>query len=79
MEKVGSHEAKTHLSQLLERVARGEIITITRHGVPIAILKPVDSSKKEPTREVIAKLRKFRKNNRLDGISIREMIEEGRR
>ena len=35
---VGSYEAKTHLSALLERVARGETITITKHGVPVATL-----------------------------------------
>ena len=31
---VGTFEAKTHLSALLERVAKGETITITRNGVP---------------------------------------------
>jgi hypothetical protein len=31
---VGAYEAKTHLPSLLDRVAKGEQITITRHGVP---------------------------------------------
>lgn len=35
------HEAKTHLSKLLERVARGEHIVIARAGVPAARLVPV--------------------------------------
>ncbi len=38
MEMVNTHEAKTHLSQLLERVARGEEIVIARAGKPIARL-----------------------------------------
>ncbi len=78
METVGVYEAKTHLAQLLERVAKGERITITKHGVPVAILLPADSSKRIPVRECIAQLKEFRKGRRLDGLSIREMIEEGR-
>jgi hypothetical protein len=35
MQTVGAYEAKTHLTQLLERVAKGERITITKHGVPV--------------------------------------------
>ncbi len=38
MKSVNIHEAKTHLSQLLERVARGEEIIIARAGEPIARL-----------------------------------------
>jgi len=34
METIGAYEAKTHLPKLLERVSKGERITITRHGVP---------------------------------------------
>ena len=34
METIGAFEAKTHLSALLERVSKGEKITITRHGAP---------------------------------------------
>jgi prevent-host-death family protein len=38
---VGVHEAKTHLSRLLEDVAAGEEIVITRRGEQIATLVPV--------------------------------------
>ena len=41
MSEVGVHEAKTHLSRLLRRVAAGEEVTITRGGTPIARLVPV--------------------------------------
>ena len=79
METVGAYEAKTHLTQLLERVAKGERITITKHGVPVATLQPADSAKKKPVREIIDHVKRFRRDHRLDGPSIREMIEEGRR
>ena len=79
MEKIGVYEAKTHLTQLMDRVAKGEKITITKHGVPVAILQPADSSKTEPVREVIEQLKQFRSGRRLDGLSIRDMIKEGRR
>jgi prevent-host-death family protein len=77
---VGSYEAKTHLSALLERVAKGETITITKHGVPVARLVPVgDEKPRRDVKQVIEELLEFRKGNRLDGLSIRELIEEGRR
>jgi len=43
MARVGVHEAKTHLSRLLQRVAAGEEIVITRGGEPIARLVPIES------------------------------------
>lgn len=79
MESVGAYEAKTHLPKLLERVLKGERITITKHGVPVAVLQPPDPTKKVDTRSVIAELRKFRDKHSLGGISMRDMIEEGRR
>ena len=79
METVGAYEAKTHLPQLLKRVSRGEKITITKHGVPVAIIQAPESTTKDPASEVIADLRRFRKAHRLEDLSIREMIEDGRR
>ena len=38
---VNVHAAKTHLSRLLERVERGECITIARAGKPIAVIAPL--------------------------------------
>jgi len=40
--EVNIHEAKTHFSMLLQRVAGGEEVTIARAGVPVARLVPVD-------------------------------------
>jgi prevent-host-death family protein len=42
MTEVGVHEAKTHLSRLLRRVAAGERIVITSGGKPAALLVPVE-------------------------------------
>jgi len=39
---VGAFEAKTHLSKLLDRVEKGDRITITRHGRKVAVLGPVE-------------------------------------
>lgn len=41
MAEVGVHEAKTTLSDLLRRVDAGEEITITRSGVPVAVIVAV--------------------------------------
>jgi prevent-host-death family protein len=79
MQTVGSYEAKTHLPALLDRVAQGEEIIITRHGVPVAKLVPAPAARKPDIRETIKAMLEFRKGQRLDGLSIREMIEEGRR
>lgn len=38
--KVNIHQAKTHLSRILQRVAQGEEVTIARAGVPVARLVP---------------------------------------
>lgn len=79
MARVGAYEAKTHLSRLLERVEEGEWITITRHGQPVAVLKPVAGRDQRALADVVADLREFRRGRDLGGLSVREMTEEGRR
>ncbi|MDP9356903.1 MAG: type II toxin-antitoxin system prevent-host-death family antitoxin [Chloroflexota bacterium] len=81
MRTIGAYEAKTHLPRLLDEVAAGETITITKHGVPVAKLVPPDGAKPADVGRVIDEWREFRKRHKitLDGLSIREMIEEGRR
>jgi prevent-host-death family protein len=46
--EVNIHEAKTHLSRLLQRVAAGEEVTIARSGVPVARLVAVEPKAKRP-------------------------------
>ncbi|UCG13479.1 MAG: type II toxin-antitoxin system Phd/YefM family antitoxin [Deltaproteobacteria bacterium] len=79
MNTVGSYEAKTHLPKLLERVAKGERIIITRHGTPVAVLGPVPSHKKADIKIAIKELRNLRQSLTLSGLSVRELIDEGRR
>jgi len=79
MKTVGSYEAKTHLPHLLKEVAQGEKITITKHGMAIALLIPVSLKQKKPSQEIIQELRTFRKRNFLKGLSISEMIKKGRK
>src|SRR5262245_32347581 len=81
MESVGSFEAKTHLPQLLERVAQGEEFTITKHGKPVARLVPATPTPPKPdVRQVIEELKAFSKGNTLgDDLTIRDLIEDGRR
>ena len=42
METVNIHEAKTHLSRLLDKAAKGEAVIIAKAGKPIAKLVPID-------------------------------------
>lgn len=80
MALVGAFEAKTRLSALLDRVSRGEKITITRHGVPAAMLVPVEEIKTKLThKEIVEGMRKLRKQVGRGKINLSEIIEEGRR
>lgn len=78
MRTVGAYEAKTHLPQLLEEVAKGQSVTITKHGVPVAMLVPPRGALRPNPSTVIEELRRFRRGITLDGLSLRELIEEGR-
>ena len=60
METVGAYEAKTHLPKLLERVMKGERITITKHWCACCLLNPPDPEKTVDAKSVIAELRKLR-------------------
>jgi prevent-host-death family protein len=76
---IGAFEAKTHLSGLLDRVSRGEKITITRHGVPVAMLVPVAEAKAKLThKEIVEWMRKLRKRIKPGKMTVREMVEQGR-
>ena len=78
MTTIGAYEAKTHLSQLLERVARGERIVITKRGVPVAVLAPASSAKRVEPKRAIEAITAFRRGRPL-GLALDQLIEEGRR
>jgi prevent-host-death family protein len=80
METVGSFEANTHLAALLDRVAKGETITITRHGVPAAVLMPVAAPDLRLShQEIVEGMRALRKRVKPGKKSVREMVNGGRR
>jgi prevent-host-death family protein len=81
---LGAFEAKMKFSELLERVSRGEEITITRHEKPVARLVPVQRSSFGDIHEAFQqmeeiRLRVRRKSASRRKLSYRQLIEEGRR
>jgi prevent-host-death family protein len=79
MKSVGAFDAKTRLNELLQLASKGETIQITRRGVPVARLIPPDTGKKHDVRTIANAIRRLRKGVTLGKISIRDLINEGRR
>lgn len=80
MREVGAFEAKNKLSALLDLVEQGEEVVITRHGHPVARLVPPEGAfRHQDAREAVSALRRLGATARLDGLTIKELIEEGRR
>lgn len=52
MDTVNIHEAKTHLSRLLERVARGDSVVIAKAGKPIAKIVPLTADEAKPVQRL---------------------------
>lgn len=86
MRAVGAFEAKTHLSSLLDDVAAGESVTITKRGSPVARLVPVDDREqrsgvdRQRAREASDALRALRA--RFGGATVQEILalrDEGRK
>ncbi|WP_081463800.1 type II toxin-antitoxin system Phd/YefM family antitoxin [Candidatus Glomeribacter gigasporarum] len=76
--EIGSFDAKTKLSQLLQGIKRGQRYTITLRGEPIADLVPSESSTRRSSQTAIEALRSF---HRVKGISPEQVatwIAEGR-
>ena len=81
MKSVGTYEAKTHLPRLLSQVEKGESITITKRGKPIAKLVPADAAEQKDVQQVIEEMLNYRDQHGPvlgDDLTIHEMIEEGR-
>jgi prevent-host-death family protein len=80
MENVGAFDAKTHFSELLSRVQQGESISITRRGVPVAMLVPVDIHQATEKNGILKAFYKWRKGIRWDnGMNTKKALSEGRR
>jgi prevent-host-death family protein len=80
-------EAKTRFGKLLDRVARGEEVVVTRHDKPVARMVPAEGRKLSAVRQAVAQLQQLQTRIRartrgkasLSGDEVRAAIEEGRR
>jgi len=79
MKTIGAFEAKNRLSELLDAAETGEEVMITKHGRPVAKLVPVAKFDRDRAREAAEWLMRTRKERSLGGLSIVEMIREGRK
>lgn len=79
MYTIGLFEAKQKLSQLVERASEGEQIGITRRGKLAAMIVP--ARKDVSLKEVFADIERIRKRAKPlpKGMTIKDLIEEGRR
>ena len=79
---VGTFHAKTHLTELLERVAKGEKVVITKRGKPVAMLVPPEARERSDVATVVKEMLAARDANGPTigpNLSMRQLIEEGRR
>ena len=80
MHTVGVFEAKNRLTALLDEVEAGGEVIITRRGRPIARLAPLDSGfDRAKARAAAEGLRTASRGQTLGGLSLRDLITEGRR
>ncbi len=77
--EITADQAQANFSDLLERVGKGEQFAITKDGVRVAMLVSLAQTPKTDVRAAIAELKFFAKGQATGGMSIREMIEAGRR
>jgi len=79
---IGAFDAKTRFGDLLNRVERGEVIVITRHGHPVARLVPFDEAiDRERARAAVERLMTFGDDEDIrlpKGVSVENLINEGR-
>ena len=80
-QQIGAFEAKTHFSQIIEKVEHGADFVITRRGKPVAKIIPFKQEKEMTFKEAVYRLTEMRKLYRGEpgSFNIREAIEEGRK
>ncbi len=79
MKTVGIFEAKTKFSEIVTLVENGESVIVTRRGKAILQMNPIAQDREAGVREAAQELLKMRQENKLNGLTIRELIDEGRR
>ncbi len=67
MTEIGAFEAKNKLSELLDRVERGERVVITRHGKKVAEMVPIAEmeARRERSRQAMQRIRELAKEMNL--------------
>lgn len=76
---VGAFEAKNRFSDLIDRVGRGAEVTITKHDKPVARIVPIEARTRREKMQAVAELRSIRGRYRLQGVTARALIAEGRK
>lgn len=76
---VGAFEAKNKFSELLDKVGRGATFTITKHDRPVARLVPAGDSSARDRKKAAAELRAMSRRYSLERISVRSLMDEGRK
>ena len=79
MRSIGTYELKAHLSEVLDAVEHGQTVIVTRHGKPIARILPSDTAEREHVSEAVQALLSFPRTRLPRGVTIRGLIEQGRR
>lgn len=79
MIEIGIYEAKTKLAELLKQVEKGELVTITNRGVPVADLVPSASRVAQQTSDAIAAIKTLRTPNGINQAEFIAMKIRGRR
>jgi prevent-host-death family protein len=76
MRNVGIFEGKTHFSALIKDVQAGETIIVTKNGEPVAQIVPIPERRSEAD---AAMDRILSRRVGLNDVTIRDLIDEGRR
>ena len=77
MPEIGAYDAKTRLSELLERVEKGERFVITRHGKPVADLTPHAGPDAEAVRRTVVSMRRLRSDLARRGVRLSDILRRG--
>jgi len=82
MTTMGFYEARTHLSELLDHVAKGKKVLITRRGKPAALMSPPPKRDQRDVHQVVKEMLALRDRGGPtlgSRVTLHELIDEGRR
>ena len=78
MSHIGIYDAKIQLSRLIQEVAAGREVVITKRGKPVARLVPPAVPRKSSSVRAAKRIRALCERLDIRGVTVRELIEEGR-